>query len=329
MTARDIVDDLAQARGELGDAIWEWLHAMASKGDDGSCFDDEGVYNLWWDGWVSPSAVHAVPFLVRLAVAEVYTAELFWVLGEIGHRTRGRRGAKAAAAHQAVLEQVPGLLEFVLTSRDERVRRHLLRLAACGPAQDVLPVVRSLCDDPELDDTTWAEALRAWLFLEPEEALPLAAQAVEHGTATAKVLTVTALAESGTKWRPRYGRAFAAAYDSHHKSDDPALGDPLRRTVESLVSHGRRKEAVRLLVPLLSPDRSHSTSEVALALAEELAERRKARATLLPAVLPLLTTRHPAEDAVRFVERFGRKNAEAIDALATLASTPTFPGSPP
>jgi hypothetical protein len=329
MTIMDIADDLAEARAALGEDTWGWLHALAQNGeyDCHPCFY-MGVYNLWDDGRVSRSTAPAIPFLLRFAVAGVHSSELFTLIAEIGHGTRDRRGAKAVAAHQAVLEQVPLLLELARTAQDRHVRCYAVRAVSCGPAPDVLPVVRSLWNDPGVDDGTRAEALRAWLFLDPKKARPVAAKAVKTGSDPLKVLAVAALTASGAKWRPRHGRHFAAAYDGYRRSKVPTLDDPLRETVTTLASQGSAEDAARLLLPFLNPKQNRRTSEDALNLARDLAERRKARAILLPAVLPLLTKRRPAENAVLFLKRFGRGDAETADALAAHAANPAFPGSP-
>ncbi|WP_106401642.1 hypothetical protein [Actinocorallia populi] len=329
MMIKDIADDLAEARAALGEDTWEWFHTLALEGesDCSSCFDG-GAYNLWDNGRLSRSTAPAIPFLVRFAVAGVHSSEFFRLVSEIGHGTRDRRSAKAVAAHRAVLDQVPLLLELARTSQDRYVRCHAVRAASCGPASDVLPVVRSLWDDQGLDDGTRAEALRVRLFLEPKKARPVAAEVVKTGSDPLKVLTIAALAASGAKWRPSHGRIFAAAHDGYRRSKVTALDDPLWKTVTALASQDRAQDAARLLVPFLSPKRDRWTRHGALCLAENLVKHRKARAILLPAVLPLLTKRRSAENAVRFLERFGRGDTGVIDAIAALAAAPAAPGSP-
>ena len=285
---------LAHAYGTADD-VPKVLRAIAS-GDADTAAEavDELFCNIWHQGTVYEATPYAVPFLARMAVAGLATADLVQLLGLIAEKTSNAdddpTGARTAVAAQA------GLICSLLDSPEDDVRAALVwTVTQSGPAEVVATLLRARWDIEQVSFIR-AGLLRGLFLLDSGQGITLAGDTITTGTAEECLVAAWVHASSGLPWSSRLSDAATAWFRMGvdldnmlgHGSDNT---EPWTELLLALCQRGVVALATKLAVSCLGGQEPVSGDrERALSAVDELAQHyRIPVAELGVALMPMVT----------------------------------------
>jgi hypothetical protein len=201
--------DLSHAYGPAED-VPGLLRAIASGAPDAVKGAVHELYgNIWHQGTVYEATSHAVPFLARMAAADVASGDLAYLLGSIAESTDDAHLTVPGSARAAVAAQA-GLLIPLLRSPDGPVRTAVAwALARSGPAEEVLPALRAQWEAEEVSSTR-ATLLKAMSVLNPQQAAGTAHSVLASGPPGERFVAAWACVAAGLPWTSELSQAAAA-----------------------------------------------------------------------------------------------------------------------
>ncbi|MEU5399891.1 HEAT repeat domain-containing protein [Streptomyces sp. NPDC005963] len=321
--------DLDHAYGQADD-LPDLLRALTGDEEQAT----EAIGELWasilHQGTVYAATVAAVPFLARLAAADVRAAEMLVLLGGIAESEDEFDLPAPGACRAAVVEQLPLVLDL-LTSDDAEVRQEAAWAAGRAGCASALPGLRRLWTDrEEKHPGVRVEALAALAQLDPEGTRPdLLTALAEEEPPELRVIAVMAAVDAGMPFTTDHHTTLLSLLPAApHVADrsDQERTEPLRHVVDALLRRDtdRDRAAVHALLEAALGLTEPTAREEALWAAEHAcAISRSAPARLAPALVPLLgdPSFHRVASLLPILDQLGSHAAPAAPALAVLAAT--------
>jgi hypothetical protein len=165
--------------------------------------------NIWHQGTVYEATAYAVPFLARLAAADMESEALAYLLGAIAESTDDAHLSEPGSARVAVAAQA-GLLAPMLRSPDGQARMAVAwALAQSGPTEEVFPALRQQWD-VEVVPSIRATLLRAMSVLDPTQGCRIAERVLATGAASERLVAALVCVSAGLPWTTEVSGAAAA-----------------------------------------------------------------------------------------------------------------------
>ncbi|WP_431968304.1 hypothetical protein [Actinacidiphila sp. bgisy160] len=322
--------DLHHAYGPAGD-VPALLRALASTDQESA---EEAEQELWsslvHQGTVYRATVPAVPFLARLAAADVRRAELLGMVGAIAESTDEHDPERPGAARAAVVGQLPLLLPLLSDTDPEVQQCAAWAVAQCGPgAGPAAAAALRQRWEAEAVPAVRAGVLTACAAVGPDAADDLCAAATcADESPQVRVAALLAVVDTGRPWDDGLGAVVAELSPlGRHAAGDPWERQPLRALLIGLHERGDAAAAIDVAVSALdgaveavrAGDPKAAAGEATWA-AECLALRsRTAPARLLPAMLPLLDHPDTAGMVIDAVRDWALPAPQAVPPLVGLA----------
>ncbi|MCM2392780.1 hypothetical protein [Streptomyces albipurpureus] len=319
---------LGHAYGEAED-LPDLLRALAGDEEQATDAFDQLWASILHQGTVYGATAAAVPYLARLAAADVRPAEMLALLGGIADSEDEFGLPAPGACRAAVVTQLPLILGLLDSVADD-VRRLAVWTAGRSGCASALPALRNRwMGQLEKQPTVRAELLAALAHLDPqgsEEDIRSGLAASEP--AELRVSAVMATADAGLPFLPIHRDTLVsllpAAAHVAGRSDQERT-EPLRHVVDVLLrrdTDADRAAAYRLLEAALLLVEPDAREEALWAAEHACVISRGAPARLAPALVPLLADPSFTRVAslLPILDKLGAHAAPAAPELAALVA---------
>ncbi|MFE3021698.1 HEAT repeat domain-containing protein [Streptomyces sp. NPDC059256] len=321
--------DLDHAYGQADD-LPDLLRALTGDQEQSTEALVELGASILHQGTVYGATVAAVPYLARLAAADVRTVEMLLLLGGIAESEDEFAAPLPGACRAAVVEQLPLILDL-LASDDVDVRRTAAWAVGRTGCVSAASALRRLWADPhERHPGVRAETLAALAQLDPEGTPPELLSALDAAEpAVLRVTAVMAAVDAGMPFSTTHQSVLVSLLPAApHIADrcDQERTEPLRQVVDVLLRRDTdedRASAFALVEAALRLTEPAARDEALWAAEHACTISRSAPGRLAPALVPLLgdPSFHRVASLLPILDQLGSHAAPAAPALAELAAT--------
>ena len=284
--------------------------------------------NIWHQGTVYEATAPAVPFLARMAAADLESADLAYLLGFIAQSTDDTHLRVPGSARAAVAAQ-SGLLAPMLRSPDGKARMAVAwALAQSGPAEEAFPALARQ-RDVEVVPSIRATMLTAMSVLDPMRAGGIAERALPTGTPGERFAAALACVAAGLPWTTEVKDAAAAWladgldlapdwWPGEHSGSLPGLLIGLARRGDLDVALEFATECIN------AATRSQARGDVAWTMDQLATDYRVPVPEIAAALVPVIADKASRRNALRLLRRLDLALLAAsgpCDALADVLFT--------